>query len=113
MRLLVDAQLPPALARWLTAAGHPSEHVADIGMAAAPDSAVWEYAARDSEVIVTKDQDFARDAPEEDATTFVAILPRLIERKLHLFPADLRAVLDWHVERKSSGKYLATASSLC
>jgi predicted nuclease of predicted toxin-antitoxin system len=59
MQFLVDAQLPPALARWLTAAGHPSEHVADIGMAAAQDSAVWEYAERNGAVIVTKDQDFA------------------------------------------------------
>lgn len=59
MRFLVDAQPPPALARWLTAAGHPSEHVADVGMAAAPDPSVWEYAARKSAVIITKDQDFA------------------------------------------------------
>jgi len=59
MQFLVDAQLPPALARWLTAAGHPSAHVADIGMATAQDPAVWEYAALNSAVIVTKDQDFA------------------------------------------------------
>ncbi|MSP73885.1 MAG: hypothetical protein EXR76_17270, partial [Myxococcales bacterium] len=44
MRFLVDARLPPALARWLTAAGHPSEHVADVGLAGAPDPAVWERA---------------------------------------------------------------------
>jgi predicted nuclease of predicted toxin-antitoxin system len=59
MRFLVDAQLPPALARWLTAEGHPSEHVLDIGMAAAPDASIWAYAARNSAVILTKDQDFA------------------------------------------------------
>jgi predicted nuclease of predicted toxin-antitoxin system len=29
MRFLVDAQLPPALARWLAANGHTVEHVAD------------------------------------------------------------------------------------
>lgn len=59
MRFLVDAQLPPALARWLTAAGHPSQHVADIGMAATPDLAVWEYAERSNSVLISKDQDFA------------------------------------------------------
>lgn len=32
MRFLVDAQLPPALARWLAAQGHEAEHVGDIGM---------------------------------------------------------------------------------
>jgi hypothetical protein len=37
MRFLVDALLSPALARWLTAAGLPSEHVADLGLDAASD----------------------------------------------------------------------------
>jgi len=32
MRFLVDAQLPPALARTLEAGGHEAEHVADIGL---------------------------------------------------------------------------------
>ncbi|HSM28057.1 MAG TPA: DUF5615 family PIN-like protein [Thioalkalivibrio sp.] len=35
MRFLVDAQLPPALARWLSAQGCPADHVADLGMEAA------------------------------------------------------------------------------
>jgi predicted nuclease of predicted toxin-antitoxin system len=37
MRFLVDAQLPPALARWLTAKGHDAVHIADLGMRAASD----------------------------------------------------------------------------
>jgi predicted nuclease of predicted toxin-antitoxin system len=37
MRFLIDAQLPPALARWLSSAGHDSEQVADIGLAGARD----------------------------------------------------------------------------
>lgn len=36
MRFLVDAQLPPALARWIAAQGHEARHVADLGMAGAP-----------------------------------------------------------------------------
>lgn len=59
MRFLVDAQLPPALARWLEERGHTAEHVADRGMAAADDRAVWEYALATGAVIVTKDEDFA------------------------------------------------------
>lgn len=35
MRFLVDAQLPPALARWLCANGHEAVHVGDLGMLAA------------------------------------------------------------------------------
>ena len=60
MRFIVDAQLPPALARWLTVAGHDAEHVGDRGMQAAPDTAIWDRAMRDRAAIITKDEDFAR-----------------------------------------------------
>lgn len=59
MRFLVDAQLPPALARWLTDRGHAAEHVSDRGMAAADDRDIWEYARATAAVIITKDGDFA------------------------------------------------------
>jgi len=59
MRFLVDAQLPAALARWLAAEGHRAEHVADIGLAGAPDKAIWDYALAAGAVIVTKDEDFS------------------------------------------------------
>lgn len=58
MRFLVDAQLPPALARWITAKGHEAQHVADLGMAGALDPAVWAKATELNAVIVTKDDDF-------------------------------------------------------
>lgn len=58
MRFLVDAQLPPALARRIEAMGHAAEHVADCGLATAPDPHVRQYAAATGAVIVTKDEDF-------------------------------------------------------
>jgi predicted nuclease of predicted toxin-antitoxin system len=60
MHFLVDAQLPPALARWLAAMGHAAEHVADRGMQAASDAAIWDYALQAGVTIVTKDEDFAQ-----------------------------------------------------
>jgi predicted nuclease of predicted toxin-antitoxin system len=60
MRFLIDAQLPPALARWLAAKGHEAAHVSDLGMQAASDAAIWDYALATSSVIVTKDEDFAQ-----------------------------------------------------
>jgi predicted nuclease of predicted toxin-antitoxin system len=60
MRFLVDAQLPPALARWLTAAGHEAEHVADRDMQAASGTATWDLALREQTVIITKDEDFVQ-----------------------------------------------------
>jgi len=59
VRFLVDAQLPPALARRLEALGHIAEHVADRGMASAADELIRGYAASIGAVIVTKDEDFA------------------------------------------------------
>ena len=60
MRFLVDAQLPPALARWLAAKGHDARHVADVGLAAAPDKTIWEYAITAGAVLISKDEDFAQ-----------------------------------------------------
>ena len=59
MRFLVDAQLPPALARWLAAQGHEAIHVFDLGLAGADDRLIWRRAADTEAVIVTKDEDFA------------------------------------------------------
>lgn len=60
MRFLVDAQLPPALARLLAARGHDAEHVGDLGMQAASDAAIWNRALASSATVLTKDQDFAQ-----------------------------------------------------
>ena len=59
MRFLVDAQLPPALVRWLIAQGHEATHVFDLNLTTAPDPAIWEHATATSAVIVTKDEDFS------------------------------------------------------
>lgn len=56
--LLVDNQLPAALARHLDATGYPSLHVRDIGMSDADDRTIWAYAKAREWVIVTKDEDF-------------------------------------------------------
>jgi predicted nuclease of predicted toxin-antitoxin system len=58
VRFVIDAQLPPALARRLEALGHHAEHVADRGLVSASDDAIRDYAASVDAVIVTKDEDF-------------------------------------------------------
>lgn len=60
MRFLVDAQLPPALARWLTERGHRAEHVIDHNLQSASDREIWDFALDNACVIVTKDEDFAQ-----------------------------------------------------
>ncbi len=59
MKFLVDAQLPPALARWLREAGHEAEHVEDVGLREANDGAIWAHALQSGAILVTKDEDFA------------------------------------------------------
>lgn len=59
MRFLVDAQLPPALARVLASHGHEASHVYDLGMHKATDTDIWQLALDQDAVLVTKDEDFA------------------------------------------------------
>ena len=60
MKWLVDAQLPPALARMLSSAGHDARHVADLGLRHADDSPIWKRALQENAIVITKDEDFAR-----------------------------------------------------
>lgn len=60
MRFLVDAQLPPALARWLQSHAHDADHVVDLALERAPDGVIWNCAVTSGAVIVTKDEDFVQ-----------------------------------------------------
>jgi len=59
VRFLIDAQLPPALARLLAERGHGADHVRDIGLLSASDTEIWTYALEHQAALVTKDDDFA------------------------------------------------------
>ena len=58
MNFLVDAQLPPALARWIAGQGHQAAHVLDLGLQAADDPVIWERARIEKTIILSKDEDF-------------------------------------------------------
>jgi predicted nuclease of predicted toxin-antitoxin system len=58
VRFLIDAQLPPVLARRLATSGHDATHVFDIGLLAATDRDIWNQATLMNATIVTKDEDF-------------------------------------------------------
>lgn len=58
MILLVDNQLPVALARHLSASGLECFHVLDVGLDDADDRVIWQYAKERNMVIVSKDEDF-------------------------------------------------------
>lgn len=58
MNFLVDSQLPPTLAQWISIHGHKAIHVSEVGMLAADDSKIWQYAQEERAVIISKDEDF-------------------------------------------------------
>ena len=59
MKFVVDAQLPPALARLLRETGCDAFAVREIGLREATDAEIWRYAVQQQAVIITKDEDFA------------------------------------------------------
>ena len=56
----VDAQLPPALARWIGARGQVAAHVLDLGLLETPDREIFRQARAAGCVVSTKDEDFVR-----------------------------------------------------
>jgi predicted nuclease of predicted toxin-antitoxin system len=58
VNFLVDAQLPPVLARWIVSRGHQAVHVLDAGLQAADDPVIWEHARNKGAVVISKDEDF-------------------------------------------------------
>jgi predicted nuclease of predicted toxin-antitoxin system len=67
MRFLLDAQLPPTLAKWFAAKGHEAVTARDSGLRDAADPAIWARAIADSAILVTKDEDFALMAAADQA----------------------------------------------
>jgi predicted nuclease of predicted toxin-antitoxin system len=58
MRLLVDAQLPPALALWFGEHGLASAPVRQLGLRDSDDGSIWNFATSGEWTVVTKDEDF-------------------------------------------------------
>jgi predicted nuclease of predicted toxin-antitoxin system len=58
VKLLLDQNLSPRLARTLALLYPGITHVRDVGLQSADDAVVWDYAAVHGFVIVSKDADF-------------------------------------------------------
>lgn len=58
MKLLLDANLSPEVARLLKEAGHDAIHVADIGLLTATDPEILQAAAKKERILLTADSDF-------------------------------------------------------
>lgn len=58
MRFLVDAQLPPGLARWLGEHGQAATPVREAGLRDSDDGSIWNFAVNGGWTVITKDEDF-------------------------------------------------------
>ncbi len=58
MRFWVDAQLPPALARWLGERGFSATPVRECGLRDSDDGSIWNFAVEGDWTVITKDEDF-------------------------------------------------------
>ena len=100
MTLLIDNQLPIALARHLAVSGWDCVHVQDVGLDAVDDLAIWQFAKQRNMIIVTKDEDFQALATRQRSIPPQVVWVRLGNcRKAALLAAfskilpDLRASL--------------------
>ncbi len=87
MNFLIDAQLPPALATWLTQQGHTAEHVDNVGLRNADDIVIWNHALRNGAIVATKDEDFAERTARTTSGPIILWL--------RIGNATNRAVLEW------------------
>ena len=58
MKFLVDVNLPPRLAQWISSQGHEANHLADLDLLTDTDTDIWHRGRDHGEVIVSKDYDF-------------------------------------------------------
>jgi len=87
VKFLVDNQLPAALAKFLASHGQEAIHVLEVGLDAAKDEEVWNHAAKNSIVLITKDEDFSRRASRPEASVQVVWVRLGNCRKAALFSA--------------------------
>jgi predicted nuclease of predicted toxin-antitoxin system len=74
MRLLVDAQLPPALAHWLGDHGLAATPVRQLGLRNSDDGSIWNFATAGDWTVVTKDEDFVARCVGDSAAPSVVWL---------------------------------------
>lgn len=90
MKLLLDANLSPGVARRLNEAGHDAVHVVEIGLMTASDPEIMRAAAEARRVLVTADSDFAAMLALGGARAPSVILLRSAD---HMRPPEQAALL--------------------
>lgn len=58
LKFIVDENLPQHLTYWIREQGHNATHVDFEGLKRSPDHDIWQWAAANNAVVISKDQDF-------------------------------------------------------
>jgi predicted nuclease of predicted toxin-antitoxin system len=90
VKLLLDANLSPEVARRLNEAGHDAIHVVEIGLMTAPDPEIMEAAVEANRVLLTADSDFAAMLALGGARVPSVVLLRSAD---HMRPPDQAGLL--------------------
>jgi predicted nuclease of predicted toxin-antitoxin system len=77
MRLLLDMNLPPAVAETLRSGGHDVVHGRDLGLAGVPDTDLFARASAEQRILVTFDLDFGDIAGSSGEGATGVVLLRL------------------------------------
>ena len=110
--LLLDQGLPRSTASLLTQSGHTVLHVAEIGLARAPDSTILDYARKHDLIVVTLDADFHMLLATAGAASPSVI--RLRQQRLNAQAAAkvIAVVLDRSRESLEAGAVVSVTRSL-
>jgi predicted nuclease of predicted toxin-antitoxin system len=90
VRILLDANLSPEVARRLKDSGHDAIHVVEIGLVTASDPEIMRAAADADRVLITGDSDFAAMLALGGAEAPSVVLLRSAD---HMRPAEQAALL--------------------
>jgi predicted nuclease of predicted toxin-antitoxin system len=90
VKLLLDANLSPKIARLLQEAKHDAIHVSEVGLLSAPDPEIMEAAAQEGRILLTADADFGALLALGSRATPSVVLLRSAD---HLRPAEQAELL--------------------
>lgn len=102
MKFLVDNSLSPRLSTGLSEAGHDAIHVREIGLAAAADEVIFDYASSENRILIAADTDFGTILTQRREDKLSVILfrrgtERRPEQQLSLLLTNLTLLQD-HLE---------------
>jgi predicted nuclease of predicted toxin-antitoxin system len=92
MLFLIDENLPRSLTQVFLERGHDAVHAVEIGLRGAPDRAIWDRAAAEGRILITRDLDFPLAAVPRPQGLVLLRLPDSFGRK------QIRAIMEEFAE---------------